>query len=72
VNLRQCDIDDGHAFFDAVGPGMDDGDVRATPYGMGAVALKASMSGKVGRNEPCPCGSGKKLKKCRFPCRRKE
>lgn len=20
--------------------------------------------GKVGRNEPCPCGSGKKFKKC--------
>ena len=26
-----------------------------------AVAVKA---GKVGRNEPCPCGSGKKYKKC--------
>ncbi len=23
-----------------------------------------SASGKVGRNEPCPCGSGKKYKKC--------
>ena len=22
------------------------------------------MSEKVGRNEPCPCGSGKKYKKC--------
>lgn len=22
---------------------------------------------KVGRNEPCPCGSGKKFKKCCFP-----
>src|SRR5450432_1027707 len=22
------------------------------------------MSGKIGRNEPCPCGSGKKLKRC--------
>ncbi|WP_409254330.1 SEC-C metal-binding domain-containing protein [Bacillus sp. SCS-153A] len=21
-------------------------------------------AGKVGRNEPCPCGSGKKYKKC--------
>jgi uncharacterized protein YecA (UPF0149 family) len=21
-------------------------------------------SGKVGRNDPCPCGSGKKYKKC--------
>jgi uncharacterized protein len=23
-----------------------------------------AMSTKVGRNEPCPCGSGKKFKKC--------
>ena len=25
---------------------------------------KKVMSGKVGRNDPCPCGSGKKYKKC--------
>jgi SEC-C motif-containing protein len=24
----------------------------------------ALRSGKTGRNEPCPCGSGKKYKKC--------
>jgi len=24
----------------------------------------ARSSPKVGRNDPCPCGSGKKLKKC--------
>lgn len=24
------------------------------------------ISGKIGRNEPCPCGSGKKFKKCCF------
>jgi uncharacterized protein YecA (UPF0149 family) len=23
-----------------------------------------AVVGKVGRNEPCPCGSGKKYKKC--------
>ncbi|HPQ79810.1 MAG TPA: SEC-C metal-binding domain-containing protein [Candidatus Dojkabacteria bacterium] len=22
---------------------------------------------KVGRNDPCPCGSGKKYKKCCYP-----
>lgn len=26
--------------------------------------LVKSASGKIGRNEPCPCGSGKKYKKC--------
>jgi uncharacterized protein YecA (UPF0149 family) len=25
---------------------------------------RAVKSMKVGRNEPCPCGSGKKFKKC--------
>lgn len=24
----------------------------------------ASMAGKTGRNDPCPCGSGRKYKKC--------
>ncbi|NEX21510.1 hypothetical protein G3480_14530 [Thiorhodococcus mannitoliphagus] len=26
--------------------------------------VKAAVSSKVGRNDPCPCGSGKKYKKC--------
>jgi uncharacterized protein YecA (UPF0149 family) len=25
---------------------------------------RQAVSNKVGRNEPCPCGSGKKYKKC--------
>lgn len=33
--------------------------------GLGApIAEPASKTHKVGRNEPCPCGSGKKYKKC--------
>ena len=27
-------------------------------------ALRAMQAGKTGRNEPCPCGSGKKYKRC--------
>lgn len=30
----------------------------------GARTEQASSDGKVGRNQPCPCGSGKKFKKC--------
>jgi preprotein translocase subunit SecA len=26
--------------------------------------IRKDASGKVGRNDPCPCGSGKKYKKC--------
>jgi preprotein translocase subunit SecA len=33
----------------------DDGAVGRSPL---------AVSGRVGRNDPCPCGSGKKYKKC--------
>ena len=33
------------------------------PGGVNAAAL-AAMAGKVGRNDPCPCGSGRKYKRC--------
>jgi len=31
---------------------------------VGSTARTPAQSTKVGRNEPCPCGSGKKYKKC--------
>jgi len=36
--------------------------VEANPTGKGPV--KQATSDKVGRNDPCPCGSGKKYKRC--------
>jgi preprotein translocase subunit SecA len=36
---------------------------QAVPTG-GAVQQKASVKSNVGRNDPCPCGSGKKYKRC--------
>jgi preprotein translocase subunit SecA len=41
-----------------VGPRRQPGPAGAAPAG-GAVP-----EGKVGRNDPCPCGSGRKYKKC--------
>ena len=35
----------------------------SSPSGMGG-AMQAVSDDKVGRNDPCPCGSGKKYKKC--------
>jgi len=32
--------------------------------GGGSIVRKPKVSTKVGRNDPCPCGSGKKYKKC--------
>jgi len=31
------------------------------------VALPARPALRAGRNDPCPCGSGKKYKKCHMP-----
>jgi preprotein translocase subunit SecA len=36
--------------------------VEANPTGKGPV--QQASSDKVGRNDPCPCGSGKKYKRC--------
>jgi preprotein translocase subunit SecA len=42
------------------GPGMDgNGSGAKVPAGVGA-----SGAAKVGRNDPCPCGSGRKYKRC--------
>ncbi|MGE3703242.1 MAG: UPF0149 family protein [Hyphomicrobiaceae bacterium] len=38
---------------------------RRTPVSAeGAMRVRPRSGGKVGRNDPCPCGSGKKFKKC--------
>ncbi|MEK7690564.1 MAG: SEC-C metal-binding domain-containing protein [Bdellovibrionota bacterium] len=34
------------------------------PGGGGTSVVDNSTVSKVGRNDPCPCGSGKKYKKC--------
>jgi uncharacterized protein YecA (UPF0149 family) len=41
----------------------DLGDAGAMPADMPSLDL-AFGGGKVGRNDPCPCGSGKKYKRC--------
>jgi preprotein translocase subunit SecA len=41
------------------------GDAEAPQVGVGMRAQPAQHDGpKVGRNDPCPCGSGKKYKHC--------
>ena len=47
--------DDDDAFYDALENGFDMPWNKQEPVVVGA---------KVGRNDPCPCGSGKKYKKC--------
>lgn len=47
-------------------PGMFDleGDGFLQPISMEDLAMLQGIPIKIGRNDPCPCGSGKKFKKC--------
>ena len=47
----------------ADGPQGIGGGGGAAPRRLGA-PVAAGRSGKIGRNDACPCGSGKKFKKC--------
>ncbi|MCH8161653.1 MAG: SEC-C domain-containing protein, partial [Chloroflexi bacterium] len=47
----------------AVGAGVGASTAAATVSGGGS-ARASGKARKIGRNEKCPCGSGKKYKKC--------
>ncbi len=53
-------------FQHAEAPGLDDPEPTAEAEGDGVAVAAAPVRAepKVGRNEPCPCGSGKKYKHC--------
>jgi preprotein translocase subunit SecA len=40
---------------------------QARPVQAATPAQPARTGPRVGRNDPCPCGSGKKYKKCHMP-----
>jgi preprotein translocase subunit SecA len=48
----------------ALGQPPEPGKAPSAPNGHGAGAPAPANAGKVGRNDPCYCGSGKKFKKC--------
>jgi preprotein translocase subunit SecA len=49
----------------ATAPGALPGDARpGLPQARGAAARPVAATARAGRNDPCPCGSGKKYKKC--------
>ena len=51
----------GHTPGEIMSGHLDDG---ASKKRGKVVPFDARKKGKVGRNDPCPCGSGKKYKKC--------
>jgi preprotein translocase subunit SecA len=62
---------EAEAFGGSVAPGGEERPAReAAPAAKpaAAAAIQPVRSGpRVGRNDPCPCGSGKKYKKCHMP-----
>jgi preprotein translocase subunit SecA len=41
--------------------------LQTSAAGVAGTAQAVGVTGKIGRNDPCPCGSGKKYKKCCYP-----
>jgi preprotein translocase subunit SecA len=59
--VRATAKSESHAEVSAFGtPAAESGRAPETPRRAPAV----TQDPKVGRNDPCPCGSGKKYKKC--------
>src|SRR5581483_3939353 len=54
--------DEGHVH--GPGCGHDHGDEEWAETEPASMSVTPAVSTKVGRNDPCPCGSGKKYKKC--------
>lgn len=67
--LGAIDDDEGIQYCDSCHKPLNDGEIRHYAISSGLAEdglLKSNLQrkNKVGRNEPCPCGSGKKYKKC--------
>ena len=62
----QCDIRESVAARNGAVPeaDMDESDSYSLPESLAAPETFVRGLPKVGRNDPCPCGSGKKFKKC--------
>jgi len=53
---------------DEISPGAPARAARAqAAQGMPQAPRHAHFEPRAGRNDPCPCGSGKKYKKCHLP-----
>jgi preprotein translocase subunit SecA len=67
VRYQHADYDEalgGEAVATATAGAATAVEERPTPMAMPTAAPFVRAGGKVGRNDPCPCGSGKKYKHC--------
>ena len=53
-----------HASLESVAAEDDSGDVAIATAAVKKAKPKTRTTAKIGRNDPCPCGSGKKYKHC--------
>ncbi len=66
-NKIKNSINKKEIFFSPIGPSLIDKiyfQKHGIPYDFPGSNIPIKKSVKIGRNEPCPCGSGKKFKKC--------
>ncbi len=66
--MQENNIQEGRAAIDEYPKSGEDGVTMPNPYKTITPIFKEMVVGKskVGRNDPCPCGSGKKWKKCGY------
>jgi hypothetical protein len=61
LTFRPSSLDDDDALLDEVSESLSDDDTYEPGY---PIPMPIRADTKIGRNDPCPCGSGKKYKKC--------
>ena len=64
VKPQVREMKESHANFPAVTPQSASKPIQGTTGNNAPQAPVKRDSSKVGRNDPCPCGSGKKYKDC--------
>lgn len=63
--LRSCqEMVADHAFMEELAMGMLVASQRNVPINQGEMLPATHVAKTAGRNDPCPCGSGRKFKKC--------
>ena len=61
---RDAGLENAVTNIDAVAPGATELPVHVAPAKDGAVKTLPKEGDKIGRNDPCWCGSGRKFKQC--------
>jgi preprotein translocase subunit SecA len=62
--LQQIQLETSRMIFDGVPPAQEEGESEPAQVSEKVVSMPLSATPRIGRNDACPCNSGKKYKKC--------